>query len=56
LDDVDVIAPDGKRAHLQRPRVIHDLCIGCGICEYQCPLAGPAAIRVHAPTQLPPRA
>ncbi|MBI5649515.1 MAG: 4Fe-4S binding protein [Chloroflexi bacterium] len=55
LDDVDVIAPDGTRAHLQRPRVIHDLCIGCGICEYQCPLAGPAAIRVYAPTKLPPR-
>ena len=55
LDDVDVIAPDGSRAHLQRPRVIHDLCIGCGICEYQCPLAGPAAIRVYAPTKLPAR-
>lgn len=54
LDRVDVITPDGKTVRLQRPRVLHDLCIGCGICEYQCPLAGPAAIRVRAPMQLPP--
>ncbi|MBI5303436.1 MAG: 4Fe-4S dicluster domain-containing protein [Chloroflexi bacterium] len=56
LDEVDVIAPDGARVHLQRPRVIHTLCIGCGICEYQCPLVGPAAIRVYAPTVFPSRA
>ncbi len=54
LEDVDVDTPDGKKVHLQRPRVVHDLCIGCGICEYQCPLVGPAAIRVYVPTKLPP--
>ncbi|MCL5951818.1 MAG: 4Fe-4S dicluster domain-containing protein [Chloroflexi bacterium] len=54
LDEVDVIAPDGRQVHLQRPRVQHDLCIGCGICEYQCPLVGPAAIRVYVPMQFPP--
>ncbi len=53
LEEVDVLAPDGSPVHLQRPRVEHALCIGCGICEYQCPLVGPAAIRVYAPTQLP---
>ncbi len=37
---------------LQRPRVIRELCIGCGICEYQCPLGGESAIRVYAPTFL----
>jgi polyferredoxin len=54
LDEVDVVTPEGRQVHLQRPRVVHDLCIGCGICEYQCPLVGPAAIRVYVPTQLPP--
>lgn len=29
------------------PRVIQEDCIGCGICEYKCPVEGPAAIRVH---------
>lgn len=32
---------------IRRPYVIQDLCIGCGICEYQCPVAGEAAIRVY---------
>lgn len=54
LEEVDVISPEGKPVHLQRPHVVHDLCIGCGICEYQCPLVGPAAIRVYVPTPLPP--
>lgn len=50
LDEIDVTTPDGKLVHLQRPRVQHELCIGCGICEYQCPLVGPAAIRVYVPS------
>jgi Pyruvate/2-oxoacid:ferredoxin oxidoreductase delta subunit len=28
------------------PEVIQELCIGCGICEYKCPVEGEAAIRV----------
>jgi MauM/NapG family ferredoxin protein len=32
---------------LQKPYVVADLCIGCGICEQHCPLAGEAAIRVY---------
>jgi MauM/NapG family ferredoxin protein len=31
---------------VQLPRVIVDLCIGCGICEQQCPVEGEAAIRI----------
>jgi polyferredoxin len=56
LEEVDVTAPDGTNVHLQRPRVQHDLCIGCGICEYQCPLNGPSAIRVYAPMHFPAEA
>jgi MauM/NapG family ferredoxin protein len=32
---------------LQKPYVVADLCIGCGICEQHCPLAGQAGIRVY---------
>lgn len=32
----------------RHPQVITDLCIGCGICEHQCPVAGEAAIRVYS--------
>ena len=39
---------DGQdTASLQKPAVIADLCIGCGICEYQCPVEGESAIRVY---------
>ncbi len=40
----------GARASspVQRPRVVEDLCTGCGICEYKCPVGGEAAIRVLA--------
>jgi Pyruvate/2-oxoacid:ferredoxin oxidoreductase delta subunit len=30
------------------PRVRAGRCIGCGICQYNCPVQGPAAIVVHA--------
>ncbi|MFP4446556.1 MAG: 4Fe-4S binding protein [Desulfosudaceae bacterium] len=36
----------GREVDLQQPHVIGELCIGCGICETRCPVAGPAAIRV----------
>ena len=46
LEEVQVMDADGQEVLLQRPYVLRDLCIGCGICENQCPLAGEAAIRV----------
>jgi len=42
-----ILTNSGEVISLQQPVVIHDLCIGCGICEYKCPLAGEAAIRIH---------
>jgi ferredoxin len=33
---------------LQRPYVDPNLCIGCGICEHECPVSGKRAIRVTA--------
>ena len=37
----------GRAQDIQVPVVNTDLCIGCGTCEYKCPVAGEAAIRVH---------
>jgi len=36
---------------LQRPYVVKERCIGCGICEYQCPMGGESAIRVFMMTE-----
>ena len=47
LEEVMVTDPVGQSAIVQRPHVLSDLCIGCGICEYQCPVAGEAAIQVY---------
>jgi len=52
LEEVEVENARGEKVQLQRPRVVYDLCIGCGICEYMCPLEGEPAIRVQVPTIL----
>ena len=49
LEEVTVTGEDGIPIVLQRPHVRQALCIGCGICEYQCPMGGQAAIRVYHP-------
>jgi polyferredoxin len=46
LEAATLWAPGGTHVDLQLPHVLRDLCIGCGICEYKCPVAGQAAIRV----------
>ena len=49
VEDTQVWSPDGGSVTLQMPHVVRELCIGCGICEYQCPVSGEAAIRVFSP-------
>ncbi|MHC4389382.1 MAG: 4Fe-4S binding protein, partial [Planctomycetota bacterium] len=34
------------QVHLQRPYVDIEKCIGCGVCEHECPVSGKKAIRV----------
>jgi polyferredoxin len=48
LESVGVAGVDGAQQVILRPHVERELCIGCGICEYKCPTAGEAAIRVSA--------
>jgi MauM/NapG family ferredoxin protein len=48
LEEVEVTGAAGRTVLLQRPTMVGQLCIGCGICEFHCPAAGEAAIRVYA--------
>ena len=50
LDVAQVQNAAGETVTVKLPRVNRETCIGCGICEYKCPLNGEAAIRVYAPT------
>jgi MauM/NapG family ferredoxin protein len=52
LEEVEVFGVGGETLLLQRPSVVKSLCIGCGTCEFQCPVGGEAAIRVYAPTDV----
>ena len=46
LETRRVNGPDGSLTTLDLPHVLEDSCIGCGICEYKCPVSGEAAIRI----------
>jgi MauM/NapG family ferredoxin protein len=41
-----VTGPDGKQQMVQLPNVDLKKCVGCGICEFKCPVKGRPAIRV----------
>ena len=41
--------PDGTVKSVRFPYVVKELCIGCGICEYKCPLPGDAGIFIKIP-------
>jgi len=47
LSGVHVKKEDGSTVYLQRPTVQAGRCNGCGLCEFKCPVAGEAAIRVQ---------
>jgi polyferredoxin/ferredoxin len=51
LEEIEVRDDRGEALLLQRPTVVQSLCIGCGVCEFKCPMGGEAAIRVYAPTE-----
>ena len=51
LHTVEVLDVHANPITLQRPYIVKELCIGCGICEYQCPMGGDGAIRVFALTE-----
>jgi polyferredoxin len=46
--DVEVERWDGQKVTLNRPYMRPELCIGCGICEHECPVIDDAAVYVTA--------
>jgi ferredoxin len=52
VEEAEAVNAQGETVVLQRPRVVQDLCNGCGICEFKCPMGGQAAIRVYTLTDL----
>jgi polyferredoxin len=50
LELAQVKTADGVEVSVKLPEVNRERCIGCGVCEYKCPVNGEAAIRVYAPT------
>ncbi len=51
LEEVQVVNGKGQAVTIKRPSVVKERCIGCGMCEFQCPMGGEAAIRVFAYTE-----
>lgn len=47
LEEATVTNGSGETVTVQRPVVVRERCIGCGICENHCPLEGDAAIQVY---------
>jgi NAD-dependent dihydropyrimidine dehydrogenase PreA subunit len=47
LESGEFSSPTGDTMTISLPVVNREVCIGCGICENKCPVAGEAAIRVY---------
>ncbi len=48
FEHVEITLRDGMKKTLKRPHLEPKLCIGCGICEYRCPVQDKPAIRVSS--------
>ena len=48
IEEGEMLAADGRRVRLGRPRVDPEKCIGCGVCENVCPVPHRSAIEVYA--------
>lgn len=46
FEEAVVIDRNDRKRRVKQPRVDIDLCIGCGICEYKCPVIDQPAIYV----------
>lgn len=46
--EVCPVSPKAIEVREGRPHVIADRCIGCGVCEHECPVSGLRAIRITA--------
>jgi MauM/NapG family ferredoxin protein len=46
LEEKTELKRDGSQIKLKLPKVDPELCIGCGICEYKCPITGNPAIYI----------
>jgi len=51
VEEVEVVNGHGDTVTIKRPYVVKELCIGCGVCEFQCPMGGNASIHVFAYTE-----
>ncbi|MCC6747279.1 MAG: 4Fe-4S dicluster domain-containing protein [Deltaproteobacteria bacterium] len=48
LEDAEVKRRDGSTVKVQLPHLDPERCIGCGTCQYRCPVGTEAAIRVSS--------
>jgi ferredoxin len=46
FEDIEVTAPGGERVVVKQPRIDPHLCVGCGMCEYVCPLVDKPGVYV----------
>ena len=46
FEEKEVVNDKGERVTVKQPRVDPHLCIGCGICEYVCPLVDKPGVYV----------
>jgi len=46
VEELEVVNHAGEKVKVKQPHVDPDLCIGCGICQYKCPIKDEPAIYV----------